>query len=133
MFRYVDLMNLKVIKNDGSITDYNYPLNGAMQSGAAITAYNDPNITWETTTMTNVGIDASLLNGNLDFSFEFFDKRTSDILRKVTLPDQVGGLDGPIRNIGEVSNKGFELNMGYRNKSIRSLPNCPQEALNFRL
>lgn len=64
-----------------------------MQSGAAITAYNDPNITWETTTMTNVGIDASLLNGNLDFSFEFFDKRTSDILRKVTLPDQVGGLD----------------------------------------
>ena len=86
-----------------------------MQSGAAITAYNDPNITWETTTMTNVGIDASLLNGNLDFSFEFFDKRTSDILRKVTLPDQVGGLDGPIRNIGEVSNKGFELNMGYRN------------------
>ena len=32
--------------------------------------------------MTNVGIDASLLNGNLDFSFEFFDKRTSDILRK---------------------------------------------------
>lgn len=86
LFRYVDLMNLKVIKNDGSITDYNYPLNGAMQSGAAITAYNDPNITWETTTMTNVGIDASLLNGNLDFSFEFFDKRTSDILRKVTLP-----------------------------------------------
>ena len=115
LFRYVDLMNLKVIKNDGSITDYNYPLNGAMQSGAAITAYNDPDITWETTTMTNVGIDASLLNGNLDFSFEFFDKRTSDILRKVTLPDQVGGLDGPIRNIGEVSNKGFELNMGYRN------------------
>ena len=115
LFRYVDLMNLKVIKNDGSITDYNYPLNGAMQSGAAITAYNDPNITWETTTMTNVGIDASLLNENLDFSFEFFDKRTSDILRKVTLPDQVGGLDGPIRNIGEVSNKGFELNMGYRN------------------
>lgn len=32
LFRYVDLMNLKVIKNDGSITDYNYPLNGAMQS-----------------------------------------------------------------------------------------------------
>ena len=43
--------------------------------GAAITAYNDPNITWETTTMTNVGIDASLLNGNL-FLSEFFDKRT---------------------------------------------------------
>lgn len=116
LFRYVDLMNMKVIKEDGSTTDYNYPLNGSIQSGAAVTAYNDPDITWETTTMTNIGLDATLFNGNLDFSFELFDKRTSDILRKVTLPDQVGGLDGPIRNIGEVSNKGFELNLGYRNR-----------------
>lgn len=105
LFRYVDLMNL----------DANYSLNGEIQSGAAVTAYNDPNITWETTTMTNIGLDASLFNGKLDFSLEYFDKRTSDILRKVTLPQQVGSLDGPIRNIGEVSNKGFELNLAYRN------------------
>lgn len=105
LFRYVDLMELGV----------NYPLNGAIMSGAAVTAYNDPNITWETTTMTNVGVDASLLNGSLDLSFELFDKRTSDILRKVTLPDQVGSLAGPIQNIGEVSNKGLELNVAYRN------------------
>ena len=105
LFRYVDLMNL----------DTKYTLNGEIQSGAAVTAYNDPNITWETTTMTNVGLDASLFDGNLDFSLEYFDKRTSDILRKVILPQQVGSLDGPIRNIGEVSNKGFELNLAYRN------------------
>lgn len=105
LFRYVDLMELGL----------NYPLNGVIKPGAAVTAYNDPNITWETTTMTNVGIDASLFDGNLDFSFELFDKRTSDILRKVTLPDQVGSLAGPIRNIGEVSNKGLELNVAYRN------------------
>lgn len=105
LFRYVDLMNL----------DAKYSLNGEIRSGAAVTAYNDPNITWETTTMTNIGLDASLFNGNLDFSMEYFDKRTSDILRKVTLPQQVGSLEGPIRNIGEVSNKGFELNLAYRN------------------
>lgn len=116
LFRYVDLVELKEIQSNGNVVDYNYPLNGAIQSGAAITAYNDPNITWETTTMTNVGLDATLLDGSLDFSFEWFDKRTSDILRKVTLPDQVGSLEGPIRNIGEVSNKGFELNLGYRNQ-----------------
>ena len=106
LFRYVDLMNLGT----------KYPLNGAVQPGASVTAYNDPNISWETTTMTNVGLDASLLNGNLDFSFEVFDKRTSDILRTVVLPQQVGSLQGPIRNIGEVSNKGIELNLGHRNK-----------------
>lgn len=106
MFRYVDLMQLGL----------NYPLNGEIQSGAAVTAYNDPNITWETTTMTNIGIDATMLKSKLNFSFEFFDKRTSDILRKVTLPDQAGGLAGPIQNIGEVSNKGFELNLGYHDQ-----------------
>ena len=97
-------------------TGINYPdgKSGLIQ-GAFPKTFANPDIKWEETAMTNVGIDASLLNGNLDFSFEFFDKRTSDILRKVTLPDQVGGLDGPIRNIGEGSNKGFELNMGYRN------------------
>lgn len=106
LFRYVDLMNLST----------KYPLNGNIQSGASVTAYNDPNITWETTTMTNIGVDASFFNGNLDFSLEYFDKRTSDILRQVELPDQVGSLTGPIQNIGEVSNKGFELNLGYRNQ-----------------
>ncbi len=105
LFRYVDLVDLTKT----------YSLNGTIQSGAAVTAYNDPNITWETTTMTNVGLDMNLFDGSFDFSLEWFDKRTSDILRKVTLPDQVGSLEGPIRNIGEVSNKGFELNLGYRN------------------
>lgn len=106
LFRYVDLMDLST----------KYPLNGNIQSGASVTAYNDPNITWETTTMTNIGVDASFFNGNLDFSLEYFDKRTSDILRQVELPDQVGSLSGPIQNIGEVSNKGLELNLGYRNR-----------------
>lgn len=105
-FRYVDLIELGI----------NYPLNGAVQPGAAVRAYNDPNMTWETTTMTNLGLDALLLNERLDFSFELFDKRTTDILRQVILPDQVGGLTGPIRNIGEVSNKGFEVSLGYRNR-----------------
>ena len=105
LFRYVDLIDL----------GKNYPLNDVMQSGAAVTAYNDPNITWETTTMTNVGLDLSLFHGSMDFSFEYFDKRTSDILRGVELPSQVGNLRGPIQNIGEVSNRGFEMSVGYRN------------------
>lgn len=106
LFRYVDLMDL----------GKNYPFNGTVSSGAAVTAYNDPNITWETTTMSNVGLDAILLNGKIDFTFELFNKRTSDILREVVLPDQVGGLKGPIRNIGTVDNKGFEVGLSFKNK-----------------
>lgn len=103
MFRYVDLLDLTKT----------YPLNGTIQSGAAVTAYNDPNITWETTTMSNLGLDMLLFNSKLDFTFELFNKKTTDILRTVTLPAQVGNLTGPIRNIGDVSNKGYEIGIGY--------------------
>ncbi len=105
-FRYVDLISL----------DQNYPFNDVISSGAAVTEYNDPDITWETTTMTNIGFDATVLNGKLDFNFEYFNKRTSDILREVELPQQVGSLKGPIQNIGTVDNKGFEIGLKYRDK-----------------
>lgn len=105
MFRYVDLVN---------IADYTYALNGKIQNGAAVDAYNDPNISWETTTMTDIGLDASLYSGRLTFSLDLFDKKTSDILRTVTLPSQIGDLKGPIRNIGDVSNKGIEVMLGWR-------------------
>jgi TonB-linked SusC/RagA family outer membrane protein len=106
LFRYVDLMDM----------GRNYPFNGTVSSGTAVTAYNDPNITWETTTMSNVGIDALLFSGKIDFSFELFNKRTTNILREVVLPDQVGGLAGPIQNIGTVDNKGFELGLRFKDK-----------------
>jgi len=106
LFRYVDLMN----------STTRYPFNGAPNAGAAVTAYNDPNITWETTTMSNIGLDATLLNGKIDFTFELYNKRTTDILRTVELPQQVGNLNGPIQNIGTVDNKGFELGISYRDR-----------------
>lgn len=106
MFRYVDLISL----------DQNYPFNDSVTSGAAVTAYNDPRITWETTTMTNIGLDATLFKGKLDFTFEWFNKRTSDILRTVELPQQVGSLTGPIQNIGTVDNRGLELGLKWRDK-----------------
>ncbi|GBU07793.1 SusC/RagA family TonB-linked outer membrane protein [Bacteroidales bacterium] len=105
LFRYVDLIQL----------GQNYPFNGNMTPGAAVTAYSDPDITWETTTMTNIGLDLALFKGALELSAELFYKRTSDILRPVSLPDQVGSLEGPIRNIGTVDNKGLEIGLSYRN------------------
>lgn len=105
MFRYVDLIDL----------GYIYPFNGTVTSGAAVVNYNDPDITWETTTMSNLAVDATFLNGKLDFSFELFHKRTTDILATVELPQQVGSLGGPIQNIGTVVNKGLEVALAHRN------------------
>ena len=105
-FRYVNLIN----------TGQDYYFGNSVRPGAAIVSYNDPSITWETTTVTNFGIDASFFQGKLNFIFELYDKRTKDILRPVNLPSQVGNLSGPLMNIGEVSNKGYEFNFGYQNQ-----------------
>jgi len=104
-FRYVNLVNL----------GYDYSFGSTIEPGAAITMYNDPTLTWETTTTANVGLDAYLMNNSLSFSFELFNKRTSDILHNVSIPTQVGDLTGPIKNIGVVDNKGYEFDLSYRN------------------
>ena len=104
-FRYVNLMDIKK----------EYMLGGVVNPGVAVTSYNDPNITWETTTITNFGLDASMFKNKLNVSFEVYDKLTSNILRQVNIPGQVGNLGGPVMNIGVVDNKGYELNVGFRN------------------
>ncbi|MFC6102523.1 TonB-dependent receptor [Olivibacter domesticus] len=106
LFRYVNLIALGA----------DYPFGSTVSSGAAVLNYNDPNITWETTTMANIGVDAALFDNKLSVTVEAFRKRTSDILQTVILPQQVGSLGGPIQNIGTVDNNGVELVLGYQHK-----------------
>ncbi|TDB67908.1 TonB-dependent receptor [Arundinibacter roseus] len=94
----------------------NYNFNNALVSGAAITQLADPNVSWETTTTSNIGLDGGFFNNTLTFEVDLFSKFTDGILARVNLPSQVGNLGGPLRNIGSVSNKGVELTLGYRNR-----------------
>lgn len=96
----------------------NYSFGNTVFSGAATTAGVDPSISWETTTMTNIGLDFGFFNNKLSGSVEIFKKKTTGILRPVNLAAQVGSLSGPVMNIGTVENKGAELGLSYQN-SIR--------------
>jgi TonB-linked SusC/RagA family outer membrane protein len=96
--------------------NYAYSFNNAISPGAAVTSYNDPRISWESTDTYNGGIDAELWKGKLTASVDVFKRRTSGILRRVLIPDQVGGLGGPVQNVGTVDNTGFEILLGHRNK-----------------
>jgi TonB-linked SusC/RagA family outer membrane protein len=104
-YRYINLVDL----------GHDYSFGDNIASGGAITEYSDPNITWETTTTSNIGVDATLFKNRLDFSFEVYNKKTANILHVVPLPAQVGDLNGPIENIGTVSNKGIEIDLSYHN------------------
>jgi TonB-linked SusC/RagA family outer membrane protein len=91
-----------------------YSFGNTIVSGAARTAYNDPNITWETTTTYNAGLDFEGWDGLLGVTVDVFKKRTTDILRTVSVAAQAGNLSAPQRNIGTVDNTGFELVLSHR-------------------
>lgn len=93
-----------------------YFLGGAVQPGVGISELANPNVTWETTEETDLGIDIGLLNNALTISAGVFDQRTKDVLLQVEIPSIVGVSTPPTRNLGEVSNKGWELDVGYRKK-----------------
>lgn len=104
LFSYTNSVNLGM--------DYTY--GSAIKQGAAVTSSSDPNISWETTTMTNFGIDAGFFKGKLELTVDLYNKDTRDILRPVNLPSQVANWSGPMSNIGQVNNKGFEISTSFR-------------------
>ena len=74
----------------------------------------DPNIRWETTTITNLGLDLGFLDNTLSVVTEFYLKDTKDILLSYPIPSTVGK-GSPTVNAGAVRNKGFELEVRYNN------------------
>ncbi len=67
-----------------------------------------PDIKWEKTNQFDIGLDLSLWENRLTFSFDYFDKRTSDALLSTRLANYLGGTSYLI-NAGEVSNRGFDF------------------------
>ncbi len=80
-----------------------------------ISRYGNPDLKWETTTQYNVGVDLGLLRNRFYLSADYFQKNTRDILLPISLPSFVGDVQPTIVNAGEVSNKGFELGVTFRN------------------
>lgn len=95
---------------------------GYVFDGTDVTVLNpgvaaNPNITWETKTTTNVGIDAAFFNAKLSFTGDVFWESRKDILwpRSVTVPDYTG-IDLPDENLAETKNRGVELQLNYQSE-----------------
>lgn len=82
-----------------------------------VVRYGNPDVKWETTTQTNFGIDFGVLKNRLSLTADYFVKKTDDILLTVGLPAvSVGVIDRTYVNAGEVTNKGFEFGLNFRNQ-----------------
>jgi len=90
-------------------------INGADVQGIAPTSTPNPNITWEVSEKTDLGLETGFLNNRLTFEFDVFNTKTSHILgqRQASIPGYTG-LVLPDENIGKMNSKGFEIQAGYR-------------------
>jgi TonB-dependent starch-binding outer membrane protein SusC len=74
-------------------------------------------ITWEVANNSNLGLEGEVLQGKINFEFDaFYNKRTNILAYRNASVPQTTGLTLPPENFGEVDNKGFEYNIGYRNQ-----------------
>ncbi len=92
----------------------NYILGNIVSTGIGPAQIANPDLSWETTTQSDVGIDLGLLNDRILVTADVYLKRTEDLLLSVTIPS-TSGYRSAIQNLGKVENKGIELSISSRN------------------
>lgn len=112
---YYPYQNVLMIGANGSFPFGVYPIDGEVMTAVSTGALVNPNIQWETTAVTNLGFDLSLFGDRLALNFDWFNKETSNILRRAQIPAYIG-LNPPIINDGKMRNTGFEVAVNYRNQ-----------------
>lgn len=92
---------------------YNYPYSGneTTDIGFSITRAPNPNLKWESTTQTDLGLDVGLFKGRLTASIDYYVRKTDDLLLSRQLPTN-SGFSSIIDNVGATENKGLELTIG---------------------
>ncbi|GGH03204.1 SusC/RagA family TonB-linked outer membrane protein [Parapedobacter pyrenivorans] len=91
----------------------NWIIDGERPPYADVPLLISDNLTWETITSFNAGIDAAFLNNRLNLTFDWYNRITSDMVGPaITLPYQLGAAV-PRTNNAELSTKGFELVLSW--------------------
>ncbi len=96
----------------------NYAIDGSQtstQTGYTLSRIANPDLKWETTTQSNIGLEFGFLNNSLNITADYFIKNTEDLLLFQTLAPDVGITNrGQWNNVGEMENKGFEFDINYQ-------------------
>ncbi len=95
--------------------NYAFGPDEVITNGAVPLVSANPDLKWETVTQANAGLDVELFNGRFNLTTDYYIKTTTDMLYAAPIPLVAGTLP-PVRNIGQVENRGFELALQYRNR-----------------
>lgn len=88
---------------------------GVLNPGYAPINYALNDITWETTSMIDIGTDLSFFKGKLDVSFDWYKKETDNILLNMAIPGVMGYANSPKQNAGSVENIGYDITVSHNN------------------
>jgi len=91
----------------------NYILGNSFASGQVLAAFANADLGWEQSNQFNLGMDLALFQNQLNFTAEYYQKTTNDMLLPITIP-VISGFQTTFSNIGKVENKGVEFALGYQ-------------------
>ena len=105
------------IGNYNSLSTLGASTNGYLVGGEKITIvlpqqYTNPDLKWEQTAQTDIGIDFGFLNGKIRGSIDYYYKKTTDLLLSVAVPSP-SLITTQIANVGTVTNQGIELDLSF--------------------
>jgi hypothetical protein len=93
-----------------------YPFgNTTTSQGAVVNVFKDQSLRWESTSVTDFGLDLNIKNGLFGMTFDWFNKKTFNILAAQPVPASLG-LSSPTLNDGEMQNRGIELELTHQNR-----------------
>jgi len=96
-----------------------YDISGTFNSsvqGFYPTRIGNPDAKWETNITTDIGFEAGLLQNKIGIKFDWYQKKTQDLLYNPELPGTAGAADAPYVNIAGMTNTGLDMDFSYKNK-----------------
>jgi len=98
-----------------SFYDINGTFTGSVQ-GFGATRIGNPKAKWETNTTTDIGFEASVLDSKIGIKFDWYQKKTKDLLYNPELPGTAGVADAPYVNVAAMSNSGIDMELSFKDK-----------------
>ena len=98
----------------GLMSNTNYIFNGNKVGGYSPSSFSNPDLGWEKTQTTDIGIDLGFVKNRINLSLDYYIANTKDLLLNVPIP-QITGFGTALQNIGKIQNRGFEVELMTKN------------------
>ena len=107
-----------VYMNSGNNYPFGSGANGSevINIGSKPSGLANPDVRWEESRQTDIGLDMSFFNSRLTFNFDWYNKKTAGMLLSLPVPGYAGD-SSPVGNLGDMINRGVEFELGWRSQA----------------